>query len=84
MEICAAFGIDKQKWFISYQELDRINRRFNRRFNLLEGKKFKSNVLQYRKDYGGLHPTQKPVALLEDLIKTYTKRRRDGAGFYNG
>lgn len=72
MEICSAFGIDKQKWFISYQELERINRRFNRRFNLLEGKKFKSNVLQYRKDYGGLHPTQKPVALLEDLIKTYT------------
>lgn len=72
MEICAAFGIDKQKWFISYQELERINRRFSRRFNLHDGKKFKSNVLQYRKDYGGLHPTQKPVALLEDLIKTYS------------
>ena len=31
-----------------------------------------SNVLEYKKDYQGLHPTQKPVALLEYLIKTYT------------
>lgn len=71
-EICASFEIDKQSWFIPYQELQIINRRFTRRFNLPEGKKFKSNVLQYRKDYGGLHPTQKHVALLEDLISTYT------------
>lgn len=39
---------------------------------MLEGKKYKSNVLEYKKDYTGLHPTQKPVALMEDLIKTYT------------
>lgn len=71
-EICASFEIDKQPWFIPYQELQIINRRFTRRFNLPEGKKFKSNVLQYKKDYGGLHPTQKPVALLQDLIRTYT------------
>lgn len=41
-------------------------------FNLPEGAKYKSNVLEYKKDYTGLHPTQKPVALMEDLIKTYT------------
>jgi len=41
-------------------------------FNLPECNKFKSNILEYKKDYGGLHPTQKPVALMEDLIKTYT------------
>lgn len=29
-------------------------------------------MLQYKKDCTGLHPTQKPVALLEDLIKTYS------------
>ena len=29
-------------------------------------------MLAYKKDYGGLHPTQKPVALIEDLIKSYT------------
>ena len=41
-------------------------------FNLWEGNKYKSNILKYRKDYDGYHPTQKPVALLEDLIKTYS------------
>jgi site-specific DNA-methyltransferase (adenine-specific) len=41
-------------------------------FNLPKGKKYKSNVLEYKKDYTGLHPTQKPIALMEDLIRTYT------------
>lgn len=41
-------------------------------FNLWEGKKYKSNILKYKKDYDGYHPTQKPVLLLEDLIKTYS------------
>ncbi|MDX0007807.1 site-specific DNA-methyltransferase [Sinorhizobium meliloti] len=41
-------------------------------FNLPEGQKYKSNVLSYKKDYDGYHPTQKPVALLEDLVRTYT------------
>jgi site-specific DNA-methyltransferase (adenine-specific) len=52
--------------------LTEIDRAFNRVFNLPDGKKYKSNVLSYKKDYSGFHPTQKPVALLEDLIKTYT------------
>jgi len=43
-------------------------------FNLDDGSKYKSNVLQYKKDYTGLHPTQKPIALMEDLIKTYTNK----------
>lgn len=33
---------------------------------------FPHNVLEYDKDYPHMHPTQKPVALLEYLIKTYT------------
>ena len=41
-------------------------------FNLWEGKKYKSNILKYKKDYNGFHPTQKPVLLLEDLIKTFS------------
>ena len=41
-------------------------------FNLWEGGKFKSNILKYKKDYDGHHPTQKPVLLLEDLIKTFS------------
>lgn len=33
--------------------------------------KYPKNILNYKKE-SGLHPTQKPVALLEYLIKTYT------------
>lgn len=31
-------------------------------------------MLEYKKDYTGHHPTQKPTALLEDLILTYTNK----------
>lgn len=41
-------------------------------FNLPKGAKSKSNVYQYKKDYAGFHPTQKPVALIVDLIETYS------------
>lgn len=41
-------------------------------FNIWQGGKSKSNVLEYKKDNDGYHPTQKPVALLEDLIQTYS------------
>ena len=52
--------------------IEKMTSRFPKVFNLPEGKKYKSNVLEYRKDYTGHHPTQKPVALMEDLVKTYT------------
>lgn len=41
-------------------------------FNLPTGAKSKSNVLEFAKDYPSLHPTQKPVKLVEDLILTYS------------
>jgi DNA modification methylase len=44
-------------------------------FNLWQGKKYKSNILKYKKDYDGHHPTQKPVLLLEDLIKTFSNEQ---------
>lgn len=34
--------------------------------------RFPISILKFGRDKGGLHPTQKPVALLEYLIKTYT------------
>lgn len=67
-----------------YCELVEIDRRFARRFNLPDGKKYKSNLLEYRKDYTGHHPTQKPVALLEDLIKTYTNEGETALDFTMG
>ena len=75
-ELIEVFAIDKMKGFKSFEELEKVNNRFNDEFNsvfnLWEGKKYKSNILKYKKDYSGHHPTQKPVALLEDLIKTYS------------
>ena len=59
-----------------YEELKKIDNEFKNSFastfNLWEGKKYKSNILKYKKDYTGHHPTQKPVLLLEDLIKTFS------------
>jgi site-specific DNA-methyltransferase (adenine-specific) len=58
--------------FKSYDELVAINRKYLRVFNLPEGQKVKSNVLEYSKETDGFHPTQKPVALLEYLVRTFT------------
>lgn len=71
-ELIELYNIDKQDWFKPYNELVEIDRAFSRVFNLPQGKKYKSNVLEYKKDYQGLHPTQKPVKLMEDLVYTYT------------
>lgn len=66
-------GIDfLEKW----EELESLYKNHeakrNSVFNLWQGGKSKSNVLEYAKDNDGYHPTQKPVALLEDLIQTYS------------
>jgi site-specific DNA-methyltransferase (adenine-specific) len=36
------------------------------------GDRYPLTVLQFKRDKGKLHPTQKPVALMEYLIRTYT------------
>lgn len=75
-KLIEAFKIDEMEGFIEYEELKRIDSQFKRdlpsTFNLWEGGKYKSNILRYKKDYNGYHPTQKPVLLLEDLIKTFS------------
>jgi len=66
----------KIKFDETYAELKAIDEEFKNKFastfNLWEGKKYKSNILKYKKDYNGYHPTQKPILLLEDLIKTFS------------
>ena len=75
-ELIEVFGIDKMEVFKNFTELKAIDEQFKNEFastfNLWEGNKFKSNILEYEKDFTGLHPTQKPVLLLEDLIKTFS------------
>jgi len=41
-------------------------------FNLWQGGKYKDNVFEYKRDRDNFHPTQKPILLLEDLIKTFS------------
>ena len=45
-------------------------------FNLPKNQKVKKNILEYSVESTvrgrGIHPTIKPVSLMEDLIKTYT------------
>lgn len=73
-QLIEVFGFNSCEWFLPFSDLVEIDRRFARRFNLPNGAKYKPNVLEYRKDYTGHHPTQKPVALLSDLVETYTNK----------
>ena len=57
---------------LPYSDIEKMDLQEQSTFNLWEGKKYKSNILKYKKDYTGHHPTQKPVLLLEDLIKTFS------------
>jgi site-specific DNA-methyltransferase (adenine-specific) len=60
----------------TYQELKQIDKehkiKYGSTFNLWEGDKYKSNVFEFKRDRDNYHPTQKPVLLLEDLIKTFS------------
>lgn len=70
------YNIQKMDGFIEYDDVLKLHEDFKKQysstFNLWEGNKYKSNLLKYKKDYSGYHPTQKPVLLLEDLIKTFS------------
>ena len=70
------YCIDRMEGFKTFAELKTLDFhykvKYGSTFNLWEGKKYKSNILKYKKDYTGHHPTQKPVLLLEDLIKTFS------------
>lgn len=84
LELIEVFNIDDMNGFLEYSDLfltnqevkkeisEKLNYLFPSTFNLPPNHKYKSNILKYSKPYQGLHPTQKPVLLLEDLIQTYS------------
>lgn len=76
LELIEVFNIDRLNGFKEFAELKKVDTeykiKYGSTFNLWEGNKYKSNILKYKKDYTGHHPTQKPVLLLEDLIKTFS------------
>jgi len=75
-QLIDVFKIDKMQGFKTFCEIKIIDAKFKvdlpSTFNLWQGNKYKSNILEYKKDYTGHHPTQKPILLLEDLIKTFS------------
>ncbi|EHR9097667.1 site-specific DNA-methyltransferase [Escherichia coli] len=72
-ELTARFGMEQMDGFLTYDELVDIHSSFSARvFNLPPGKKHKTDLLEYARERERHHPTQKPTALLEDLIQTYS------------
>ena len=75
-DIIKYFQINEMKGFKEFDYLQEIDKKFKNKFastfNLWEGEKYKSNIFKHKKEYSGQHPTQKPVLLLEDLIKTFS------------
>lgn len=54
-----------------YEDLKNINNKYKNIFNVTKGKS-EQTILTYEKENKRYHPTQKPVALLEHLIKMYS------------
>ncbi|EEO7207134.1 site-specific DNA-methyltransferase [Salmonella enterica subsp. enterica serovar Rubislaw] len=78
-QLTAAYNLTAMPGFLAYDEMKAIHNNWRksrqltpRVFNLPPGKRHKSNILKYARDREKYHPTQKPVALLEDLIQTWS------------
>lgn len=68
------YYIDSMPGFLSYEKLKQIKTYSQKIFNLPENNSYIPDFLEFPKDKVNLHPTQKPVALLEYLIKIYTNK----------
>ena len=77
-ELNARYHLETMDGYQTYEELKAVDDAFvikkehERTFNLPQGEKYLSNVLEFAKDTDGFHPTQKPVALIRRLVLTYT------------
>jgi len=84
-DLVAEYQLRQMHTFKSFDELEPINRAHVEEllarvaserpsvFNLPKGQGHKKNIFTYKKDRDNIHSTQKPVALLVDLILTYTR-----------
>ncbi len=83
-ELIEVFSLDFMDDFKYYAELKQIDVEYRTEllsqmneknpsvFNLWQGGKYKDNIFEYKRDRDNLHPTQKPILLIEDLIKTFS------------
>ena len=73
-ELEKTLKLENMTRYKTFDELEELNNKYKPTFNIQGQAKYASNILKFKKDYGQLHPTQKPVALFEYLIKTYTNK----------
>ena len=67
------YHIDQMQGFERYRSLTDCDIKFRRTFNLPKGKAQLQNVLEFDKDpREAMHPTQKPLALIQRLVLTYS------------
>ena len=67
------YKIDKMDGFMEYDEIKKKWQDENDTvFNLQNNEKILKNVFEYKKDTNNIHPTQKPLLLLEKLISVFT------------
>lgn len=69
------FNIDKMDNYILYNDLKQKWESENKIiFNLPDGEKIFKNVLEFKKDTNNIHPTQKPLQLLQTLIRVFSNK----------
>ena len=67
------YHIDKMDGFIPYEQLKKQWKDENDTvFNIPAGEKIVKNVFEFKKDTNNIHPTQKPILLLEYLLSLFT------------
>lgn len=78
-DLMNVFKIDDMDGFLIYSDWIELYAREKKEknakvgFNIPDGKNSVTNVFEYPKESKRYHPTQKPIALLNDLIKLYTE-----------
>jgi site-specific DNA-methyltransferase (adenine-specific) len=67
------YRIDKMDNFIKYDKMKKMWDDENTTvFNIPKGQNIVRNVFEYKKDTNNIHPTQKPISLLEKLIELFS------------
>ena len=66
------YHINTLPCYIPYTELVKLKEQSQKTFNLPSGCSYVTDILEFPKDAKNVHPTQKPVKLLEYLVQIYT------------
>lgn len=72
MVACAPHQRNHSRGKGPHKQTNRCYGKFNEAVDFISDEKYPRSVLDFKKAHPQLHPTEKPVALLEWLIKTYT------------